>query len=126
MKDRPSGRPGPGDLDPFRTRLRRAAEFVIAVRRRLGEEGDELRGDALADVKDALTVDGPSVEVIEVAGVPGPQVCITTEGVFRDVLDDFGLDRTDARVQESFWEAARRAVDEALDHAGGDAGPRAD
>lgn len=114
MRDRRSGRPGPGDLDPFRARLRRAAEFVIAVRRKLGEEGDELRADVLADVKDALTGDGPSVEVIEVAGEPGPHVCISTEGVFRDVLDDFGLDRADPRTQESFWEAARRAVDEAL------------
>ena len=114
MEDRAPVYRAPGAFHPLRARLLRAAEFVIAVRRKMGEEGDELRADVLADVKEALTGDGPSAEVIEVAGVPGPQVCITTEGVFRDVLDDFGLDRTDPRTQESFWEAARRAVDEAL------------
>lgn len=112
MGDRRSSRLDPGELNVFQERLRRAAEFVIAVRRKLGEEGDELRVDVLADVKDALVGDGPSVELIEVAGEPGPQVCITTEGVFREILDDFDLDRTDLRIQERFWEAARRAVDE--------------
>ena len=114
MENRRSSRPDPGGLNVFQERLRRAAAFVVAVRRKMGEEGVELRADVLADVKDALTGDGPIVELIEVEGMPGPQVCITTEGVFRDVIEDFGLDRTDLRVQETFWETARQAVEEAL------------
>jgi hypothetical protein len=108
-----------GGSSAFQARLRRVSAFVVAVRRRTGEEGDELRANVLADVKDALGGDEPTAELIEVEGFPGPQACITTEGVFRNVLEDFGLDRTDPRTQESFWEAARRAVDEVLSAQGG-------
>ena len=89
----------------------------------MGEEGDELRADVLADVKDALVGDEPSLELIEVAGKPGPQLCITTEGIYRAVLAQFGLDRSDPYIQETVWELVRRDLDEAL---GGDARGGAD
>jgi hypothetical protein len=80
----------------------------------MGEEGDELRADVLADVKDALTGSEPSLELIEVPGEPEPQLCITTEGIYRAALAEFGLDRSDPIVQESVWELVRRDVDEVL------------
>ena len=86
MKARPPGRRESEPSSPLRSRLREATEAILAIRRKMGEEGVELRADVLADVKEALVGDEPSLELIEVAGVPGPQVCLTTEGVYRAVL----------------------------------------
>ncbi len=115
MEDRAPEYREPGPSGPLRAKLRRATELIIAVRR---EGGEELRADVLADIKDVLTGSEPSMELIEVPGEPEPQVCISNEGIYRAVLAEFGLDRSDPYVQESVWELVRWAVDEVL---GGDA-----
>ncbi len=107
----------------LRASLRCATEQVIAIRRKLGEEGDELRSDVLADLKDAMADSASTVEMIEVPGEPGTHRCISVEEFFRGVLAAFSLDGSDLYLQETLYESVRRIVDEAL---AGDAAGRTD
>lgn len=107
----------------LRASLRRATEQVIAIRRKLGEEGDELRSDVLADLKDAMADSASTVEMIEVPGEPGTHRCISVEEFFRGVLAAFGLDGSDLYLQEIVYELVRGFLDEML---AGDGAGRAD
>ncbi len=80
MKDRAPDCREPRSSGPLRAKLRRATALIIAVRRKLGKGGEELRADILADIKDALVGDGPSVELIEIPGEPSPRSVSPTRG----------------------------------------------
>ena len=102
-----------GAFSPLQAAIRRATELIVAIRREFGEEGEELRADVLGGIKEALTGAERWLETITVEGEP--QFCATTEGVFRMVFDQFGVDRSDLRLQEVLFEWVRQSLDELLD-----------
>lgn len=106
---------GTGALGPFRARLRQVTQVVVAVRRSLGEEGAELHAHVVGDLKAAFGDEEPSLEWIAVDGEPEPQACASTDGLFRMVLAEFGVDRSDLHAQETVFELVRRDLDEAID-----------
>lgn len=59
-------------MSAFRAKFRQATKLIVAVRRGLGEEGEGLHDDVVADLKDALTGDEPSLQRIEIAGESEP------------------------------------------------------
>lgn len=120
--------PGEGEETPDspRAKIRRATEAIVAVRRHFGDDDAVIREGVVGDIKEALEGDEPWVKLIPLAGVPEPEPCASLPGIYRMVLDHYGLDRCDLHLQESVFEWVRRALDEALELAGGDAGPRSD
>src|SRR5436190_23273671 len=104
----------------FRESLGRATVLVAEVHRRLGRRGDCLRAAVLGDLKAALRGDG--TRLVSIPTAAGPREFATTWGIFGMILDDFGLDGRDLRVQEIVFEMVRRDLDAAL--AGGRAGGR--
>ncbi len=83
----------------------------------MGQQDEELRADVVADLKDAFVGEGPTRETFVVEGVAGKSVhvtCHTPDGIFREIFADFGLDRSDQRLQESLFETVRRTLDEVL------------
>ncbi len=115
-----SGACDPQSSDPVHAMVRRATRLMAAVGRQSGLDDRTIRATILGDLQEALTGDEPWMEALPVAGEPGPVPCVTGDGVYRLVLRQFGLDRSDVYLQESCDVWVRRALDEALAETDGD------
>ena len=101
-------------LHPLYARVRDATRLIVQVRREMGEEGEELRSDVIADLKDAFVGVGPTRETMVIEGETRLATCHTPDGHYREIFADFGLDRSDQRLQETLFDMVRRTLDAEL------------
>src|SRR5690349_20304346 len=111
---------GAPDEDAIRAKVHRATEMLVAIHRRFGKGDEAVRADVLADVRQALTGAEPRIGLLQAEDAADPEPAISTPGVYRLILDHFGLDRSDVYLQEAWTEWVQRTLAEALAETDGD------
>ena len=106
--------------DPVHAMVRRATRLMAAVGRQSGQDDRSIRAGVLGHLREAITGDEPRMKAPPVPGEPAPVPCVTGAGAYRLILQQFGLDRSDAYLQESLDTWVRRALDEAPTETEGD------
>ncbi|WP_422931406.1 hypothetical protein [Singulisphaera sp. PoT] len=100
-----------------RSTSRRAIEFIVeaqvAMGRHRGLDEGRIRRDIARAFQEALDDDGEAREAEDLAR-GGPIGMINLAGMFRLVFDEWGLDRSDQFMQESWYAIASRAVERAI------------
>ncbi|WP_422928341.1 hypothetical protein [Singulisphaera sp. PoT] len=99
-----------------RNTFAQALEFVVDAQVSLGRHRGLDEGTIRRDINRAFDValgDDDSRGPIDTAG-EGPTGMMSLAGMFRLVFDEWGLDREDQFMQESWYAIANRAMEEAL------------
>jgi hypothetical protein len=93
--------------------FRKGTRLIVAICRRYEEDEAAIRGQVTAAFREALTIDVPRAERMEIAAGRFEDM-VTLDGIFWLIFHRAGIDRPDLHTQERWWSVVARALDEAL------------